>query len=304
MSDHLIRALALEGTARLVAVDATETVEALRRIHESAPTATVAVGRTAIGALLLAASLEKTTRREPVLTLEIDSDGPVARLVATASPQGWVRAFAAHPQADAPQLASGELDVPAIVGSTGHLAVTRDSGSGTPYRGVVELESGRLALELSRYLKDSEQTPAAAVLGVQLHPDRTVQAAGGYVLQLLPGASDDAADQLTDRVRQLSSVTNDLNRGGGPRDWLAHLAPSTLDVREEVPVRFHCGCSVDRVERALRLLGAAQIRALLSEEPGAGAELRCEFCKQAYTLSRDRLTELLLEMEGAGTRVH
>lgn len=304
MGDHLIRALAFHGTVRLVAVEATDTVEELRQLHGSSPTATVAVGRIAIGAMLLAASLEKTTRREPVLTLEIDSSGPVARLVATASPAGWVRAFAAHPEADAPQLDNGELDVPAIVGSSGHLAVTRDSGSKTPYRGIVELETGQIAHELSRYLTSSEQTPAAAVLGVQLSPDGSVQAAGGYLLQLLPGASDTAAEQLTDRVRELTSVTNDLNRGGGPRDWLAHLAPHTLEVREEVPVRFHCGCSIDRVERALRLLGAAQIRSLLEDDPEAGAELRCEFCKTPYQLSRQRLTEILLEVEGAGEQVH
>jgi len=254
-NDHVIRAVGLGGRARAVVAETTNAVEELRRLHDPSPEVTAAVGRLATGALLLASTLEKITAREPLLTVEVDGAGPVGRLVATASPAGWVRAMAANPLATGKPRDDGKLDVSGVVGVAGQLIVTRDSGIGEPYRGVVELVSGELAKDLAYYLSESEQSPAAVVLGVKCLREGRVASAGGLLVQLLPGVSDKEALALTDRIRALGAVSSRLSVGQGPREWLAKIFPEGCAIVGEVPARFFCGCSMERVERALKLLG-------------------------------------------------
>ncbi len=300
MTDHLLRCVALEGRVRVVVADASDTVEELRRIHDPSPTTTAALGRVATGALLMAASLEKVTTREPLLTIELNGDGPAGRFLATASPAGWVRAMVANPHATAESVVDGKLNVAGVVGTRGELAVTRDPGVGEPYRGVVPLRSGEIAQDVAHYLNDSEQTPAAVVLGVHVLPEGRVDNAGGVLVQLLPGVSDDQARTLTQRVRELGAVTARMVAGQGPQDWLRLLFPDGLEILEETPVRFHCGCSRERVETALRLLGAAEIRELLRDNPDRPTRLTCEFCQTVYEVPPERLAELLLELDDEG----
>ncbi len=264
-NDHVIRAIGLGGRARAVVAETTNAVEELRRLHDPSPEVTAAVGRLATGALLLASTLEKITAREPLLTVEVDGAGPVGRLVATASPAGWVRAMAANPLATADRRDDGKLDVSGVVGVAGQLIVTRDSGIGEPYRGVVELVSGELAKDLAYYLSESEQSPAAVVLGVKCVREGRVASAGGLLVQLLPGVSDKEALALTDRIRALGAVSSRLSAGQGPREWLAKIFPEGCTIFGEVPARFFCGCSMERVERALKLLGSEEIRAVLED---------------------------------------
>ncbi len=297
MTDVLIRALAAGGCIRAVAATTTVTTERLREIHDPSPTVTAALGRTATAALLLAASLEKITAREPLLTLEIDGGGPAGRFLATASPAGWVRAMVAEPRASAVPHADGKLDVAGVVGRTGHFAVTRDPGTGEPYRGVVNLVSGEIAKDLAHYLDESEQTPSAAALGVFVVPAGHVTHAGGYLIQVLPGVSDKEAEALADRVRGLGQVTDRQREGEGPGSWLQRLFPGGFEVIDELPVRFCCGCSNDRVERALKLLGAGELRDLVVESLARPVTLTCEFCKHVYPVARDELARLQLEVE-------
>ena len=201
--DHVIHAMGLGGRARAVVAETTEAVEELRRLHDPSPEVTAAVGRIATGALLLASTLEKITGREPLLTVEVDGGGPAGRLVATASPAGWVRAMASNPLATANRRDNGKLEVSAVVGIDGQLVVTRDPGIGEPYRGVVDLVSGELAKDLAYYLSESEQSPAAVVLGVKCLKEGRVASAGGLLVQLLPGVSDKEAIALTDRIRAI-----------------------------------------------------------------------------------------------------
>jgi molecular chaperone Hsp33 len=170
VSDHLIRGFALQGRARVLAAETTGVVEALREIHEPSRTVTAAMGRVATGALLMAAGLEKATAREPMVTIEVSGDGPAGKIMATASPTGWVRSFVANPAADAERITAGKLNVAGVVGTSGFLVVTRDTGASDPYRGVVPLFSGEIAEDLAVYLNESEQTPSAVLLGVLVGP--------------------------------------------------------------------------------------------------------------------------------------
>jgi len=295
MTDHLIRGTAWDGRVRFVAVVATDTVEELRRIHDPSPSTTAALGRLAMGTALLAASLEKVTRREPLITVEIDANGPAGRFLATASPTGWVRATVANPAASADPIVNGKINVAGVVGSVGELAVTRDPGFGEPYRGVTPIRSGEIAQDFAHYLNDSEQTPSAVVLGVYVTAEATVGNAGGFLVQLLPGVSDEEAELLAERVRSVGAVTSRLMAGEGPGRWIETLFPEGYRVLERTPLRFHCGCSMERVETALKLLGPAEIRQLLASEDRP-VTLTCEFCRKAYEIPDRRLGELLREV--------
>jgi molecular chaperone Hsp33 len=295
--DHVIHAMGLGGRARAVVAETTESVEELRRLHDPSPEVTAAVGRIATGALLLASTLEKVTGREPLLTVEVDGGGPAGRLVATASPAGWVRAMASNPLATAARREEGKLDVSGVVGIEGQLIVTRDPGIGEPYRGVVDLVSGELAKDLAYYLSESEQSPAAVVLGVKCLREGRVASAGGLLVQLLPGVSDKEAIALTDRIRAIGAVSSRLTAGQGPREWLAEIFPNGCSILGEVPARFFCGCSMERVERALKLLGLEEIRAVLEDGSDGGSDVICGFCRMAYTLQPSRLKALISEVE-------
>ncbi len=300
--DFLLRAVGLGGRVRAVAAVTTGIVERLRRIHDTSPTVTAAMGRIATGTLLLAASLEKVSGREPMVTVEVDGGGPAGRFLATASPSGWVRATVQHPRASAPARDDGKLDVPAVVGTTGRLIVTRDPGIGEPYRGVVELVSGEMAKDFAHYLNESEQTPSAVALGVFVVPTGHVAHAGGYLLQLLAGVSEDEASELARRVERLGWVTDRLRRDEGPESWLAALLPGDVEIVERIAARFCCGCSIERVERAVKLLGAEEIRELLDRSATEPVSLVCGFCRKSYHLSRDDLGRLLLEVETESAR--
>lgn len=275
----------------------TDTVGRLLGIHGSSPTVTAALGRIATGALLLAATLEKVTGKEPMLTMEVDGGGPAGRFVATASPAGWVRATVAHPEVQTVSRADGKLDVAGVVGRSGRLTVTRDPGIGEPYRGVVSIVSGEIGKDLAYYLSESEQTPAAVALGVHVLPEVAVDQAGGFLVQLLPGVTEQEAEDLSGRVKALAPVTTLLRRGEGPEVWFERLFPEGVRVLERFPVRFHCGCSRDRVEGALKLLGVEEIRSLMETSRANAVGLTCEFCRTEYAVSTEDLARLLLEVE-------
>jgi molecular chaperone Hsp33 len=293
MDDHIIRAVAWDGRVRVAACESTATVEELRRIHDPSPMTTAAIGRLATGALLMTSMLEKVTRREPMVTLEIDGNGPAGKLLATASPRGWVRAMVSNPLATAESKINGKLNVAGVVGDAGELIVTRDPGVGEPYRGVVSLVSGEIAQDLAHYLLESEQTPSAVLLGVHVVPEGRVGHSGGLMIQLLPGVSDDEAAELASRVRDLGPVTSKMAAGAGPVSWLEEIFVEDLAVLETNPVRFFCGCSRERVETALMLLGADEIRAMIADSGGDPTVMHCGFCRSEYSVTVATLQQLL-----------
>lgn len=297
MADHMIRAMAWGGRVRIAACDSTATVEELRRIHDPSPVTTAAIGRLATGALMMTSMLEKVTVREPMVTLEIDGDGPAGRMLATASPAGWVRAMVSNPLATAASKVNGKLNVAGVVGTAGELIVTRDPGVGEPYRGVVSLISGEIAQDLAHYLLESEQTPSAVLLGVHVVPDGLVDHSGGLMIQLLPGVSDEEAKVLTSRVRELGPVTSQMAAGAGPMSWLEEIFGGDYEVLATHPVRFFCGCSTERVETALMLLGADEVRTMIADSGGEPTVVNCGFCRAEYPVSPATLQRLLQLVE-------
>jgi len=292
MHDVLIRGIALNGRARVVAASTTRAVQELRRIHDPSPEVAAAVGRMATGALILASSLEKVTRKEPVLTAEIQGGGPAGKIVATASPAGWVRAFAADPRATAPRRSDGKLNVAGVVGDQGQLIVTRDPGFGEPFRGVVPIFSGEIAKDFALYLTESEQTPSAVALGVFTKPDVGVSHAGGLLVQLLPGVTENEAHVIEQRIAEMGAITTLMRTGRGPVHWITDLFAGEAEILESTPVEFRCGCSESKVEAAVKLLGAAEVESMLIASRNRAEIVTCEFCKKRYELEMPRLRRL------------
>ena len=286
-----MRATAADGRYRLLALDATGVVAEVRRRQGTDPVATAALGRVALGALLLGALLKED---EQLVTLRVKGAGPLGTLIATATPGGEVRGLVDDPRPDIAQVAaSGKLNVGAAVGLPGTLTVTRDLAMGEPYVSTVELQTGEIGDDLAFYFVLSEQVPSAVGIGVFVDAYGEVEAAGGYLAQLMPGADDDAAARLESVVGALPSPTEMLRAGDGPEDILARIGGDGLRLREERAVTFHCPCGPDRAERALTLLGGEEMRAV-REVPGVpGAELTCGFCGEVYRISPEQLDRLI-----------
>jgi molecular chaperone Hsp33 len=288
---RLVRATADDGRYRLLALDATGVVAEIRRRQGTDPVATAALGRVALGALLLGALLKED---EQLVTLRVKGTGPLGTLMATATPGGEVRGLVDDPRPDIDQVApNGKLNVGAAVGLPGTLTVTRDLAMGEPYVSTVELRTGEIGDDLAFYFVLSEQVPSAVGIGVFVDPYGEVEAAGGYLAQLMPGADEDDAARLESVVGALPSPTEMLRSGDGPENILARIGGAGLRLREERAVAFHCPCGPDRAERALALLGGEEMRAV-REVPGVpGAELTCGFCGEVYRISPDQLDRLI-----------
>ena len=297
--DYLVRATAHDGLVRAFAIDATRLVEDLRRIHDTDLAVTAALGRLATGTLMLGAMLKQAAH---AVTVRVLGDGPAGMLLATATGNGEVRGLVVHPRTGIDQVKdNGKLNVSGVVGTAGRLTVTRDLGMRHPYVGVVELVSGEVGEDLAHYLASSEQTPSAVGLGVFVDREGNVVAAGGYIVQMLPGVTNAAATEIEQKVRALPHPTTMLRSGESPEDLLERIFADGFDVLDRVPVRFHCPCSRERVERALLLLGETEMRGLLDKDRARGfTEVTCEFCTRRYEI---RTGELLKLLAAARTRV-
>jgi molecular chaperone Hsp33 len=298
-SDYLVRATARDGLVRAFAIDATRVVEELKRRHDTIPVVTAAIGRLATGALLFGAMLKES---DHLVTLRIQGNGPVGTLLASASGDGGVRGLVGNPHPDVDQVRNGKLNVSGAVGSSGYLTVSKDLGLGQPYVGTVEIVSGEVGEDLAHYLARSEQVPSAVGIGVYVRQDGSVEAAGGYLIQLLPGIAETEAAAIETIIRDLPHPTVMLRSGDSPRSILGRIFGDDVQVLEERGVRFECRCSLDRAERALRMLGRAAIEEMIAEgtERG-GAEVTCEFCTERYLVTLDMLYRMLNgDSAGAG----
>lgn len=289
-NDYLVRGTALDGQVRVFALNATGVVQELQRRHDTHPAVTAALGRTAMGALLLAAS----SLKEPdhLLTVDVRGDGPAGRILATADGQGRVRGLVGRPHVHA-ESQGGKLNVRGVVGTEGFLSVTRDLGMRETYRGMVELVSGEIGEDLVYYLAQSEQTPSGAGIGVFVRPDLSVEAAGGYLVQLLPGVPEDEVAALEARAAALPHPTSLIRAGTTPEQILASLFPEGVDTLERYPVSFHCPCSRDRFERAIVSLGEAEVKRIIEEEEQPFTEVVCHFCNEAYHFTAGDMAGIL-----------
>ncbi len=292
MADRLARALAHDGSVRALAAVTTDLVEEARGRHGTAPTATAALGRALTGALLLAATIKRDER----LSLEFSGDGPLRGVLVDATPDGDARGFVLRPGAHLPPRA-GKLDVGGALGR-GVLCVMRvPIAGGSLYRSIVPLESGEIGADLAGYLLASEQTRAAVGVGVFVDAGGEVAAAGGYLIQALPGASADALDAVAARVERAPTPSQLVRDGLGPADMLRTVLGDVVSVLEEGAVRFRCRCSRERVAVAILAMGRAEIETVLAGE--RRAEVTCEFCGARYQLEEDELHALLRDADAA-----
>ena len=296
MSDYLVRATAHDGLVRAFAIDATQVVEELKRRHDTIPVVTAAIGRLSAGALLFGAMLKES---DHLVTVRMQGDGPAGTLLASANGNGGVRGLVANPQPDVEQVRNGKLNVSGAVGTSGHLTVTKDLGMTQPYIGTVEIVSGEVGEDLAHYLALSEQIPSAVGIGVFVNADGSVEAAGGYLVQLLPGVTDADAERIETVIRELPHPTTMLRAGESPEQILDRIFGSRHQVLEHRDVRFHCPCSAERAERAIMMLGADAVADMIEEgaERG-GAEVTCEFCTERYIVTLESLREILRALRG------
>ena len=288
MSDQLVRAITKDGFVKAVAVSTRDLTERARQIHHTLPVATAALGRTLAAASMMGNALKGDGAS---VTLQIKGGGPLGKLLAVSDNEGNVRGTVDNPAVDLPLRPDGKLDVGTAVGFDGTLTVIRDLNMKEPYVGSVGLLGGEIAEDLAAYFVESEQIPTACGLGVLVDRDQSVLAAGGYLIQLLPGAGEDVISKVEGGVMAAGSVTGMLQAGDGPEEMLRRLLSDfELEILEETPVEYRCYCSRERMERALVSLGPEELRALIDEQ--GQAELHCQFCDNVQTFTREQLEEL------------
>jgi molecular chaperone Hsp33 len=287
--NYMVRATALGERVRAFALNATDVVSELQRRHDTYPAVTAALGRTAMGSLLLAAASLK--EEDQILTVEVKGDGPAGRIIATATGAGEVRGLVGNPHAHVP--GEGKLNVNGVVGTAGFLSVTRHLGMKDSYQGMVELQSGEIGVDLAYYLAQSEQTPSAVGIGVFVQPDNAVEAAGGYLVQLLPGLSDEEITAIEQRIAALPHPTALIREGVTPEGVLGLIFPEGFTETDRYPVRFRCPCSRERFEAGIVSLGAEEVRRIIEEEEAPYTEAVCHFCNERYRFSPDEMREIM-----------
>lgn len=289
MSDQLIRAISQDGLIKVSAVSTRDLTERARQIHKTLPVATAALGRLLAGASMMGNALKEEAAS---LTLQIKGGGPLGTLLAVSDHEGNVRGTVENPAVDIPLREDGKLDVGTAVGNQGTLTVIRDLRMKEPYVGSVGLLWGEIAEDIALYFVESEQIPTACGLGVLVDRDQSVLSAGGYLVQLLPGAGEETAERLEASLRAAGPVTELLKADPDPEALLHVALPGlALEVLEKRPIAYRCDCSRERMERALISLGREELRAMIDEQ--GSAELTCRFCDNVQRFSREELEALL-----------
>ena len=287
--DQIVRVIAKDAPVKATAISARDTVERARAIHDCWPVASAALGRLLMAASMMGAAMKE---EDASVTLRVKGGGPLGALTAVSDSQGNVRGYVQNPAVDVPRKAKGKLDVGAAVGADGELTVIRDLGLKEPYIGSVQLVGGEIAEDVAAYFVESEQVPTACGLGVLVDRDQSVLAAGGYLVQLLPGADEETAGQLEASLRAAGAVTELLKADPDPEALLRRALPGLeLEVLEKRPIAYRCDCSRARMERALISLGREELRSMIDEQ--GGAELTCRFCDNVQRFTREDLEALL-----------
>lgn len=292
MQDQLIRAISKDGFVKATAVSTRLLTERARQIHKTLPVATAALGRTLAAASMMGNALKEEGAS---VTLQIKGGGPLGTLLAVSDNEGNVRGTVDHPDVDLPLRSDGKLDVGRAVGSEGTLTVIRDLNMKEPYVGSVGLLGGEIAEDLAAYFVESEQIPTACGLGVLVDRDQSVLAAGGYLIQLLPGAREDTICKVEGSLMAAGPVTGLLSKDADPEVMLrTALSDFDLEILEKSPITYRCYCSRERMERALISLGPEELEAMIAEQ--GSAELTCRFCDNVQHFTREQLEEMLRNM--------
>lgn len=286
MSDHIVRALSISGGIRVLACTTAELAREVCALHAASATVSIALGRGLSGGALMGALLKPDQR----VALKFEGNGPLGKLIVEADSDGAVRASAGNPAAEA-ELLEGRWNVPGVLGRAGFLTVSKDLGlGGEPYHGMVQLRSSEIGDDLAYYLTDSEQVPSAVGLGASLDESGRIATCGGFLVQALPKVDEDQLERVMANIAGLPAMS-DMLQAGGPDLLVQRLFDSVAYTRlESRDIFFRCGCSREKVERALLTFGQHELREMGARENGA--EATCEFCRQTYSFDQADLERL------------
>lgn len=289
MADYIVNAITSNGAIRVVAADTTQLCNRAQEIHKMSPTAAAALGRTLTAAAIMGSMLKSA---DDSLTIQLNGGGPIGKVVAVGDGNANVKGYVGNPLVDLPLNDKGKLDVGGAIGRDGMLGIIRDLGLKEPYVGQVPLVNGEVAEDLTQYYATSEQLPTAVALGVLVDVDYTIKAAGGFILQVLPGAYDEDIDNVERTIQSISSVTEMLSNGKKPEDIVKQLLSDyEIEYFDNVPTKYVCDCSRDRTDRALISLGKEELTKIIEED--GKAEITCHFCDNIYKYTKEELEQLL-----------
>lgn len=285
--DYIVRATAAEGQVRAFACTTRDSAEWASRKHRLSPVASAALGRLMAGGAMMGIMMKGDKN---LLTLQVRGDGPLEGITVTADSHGNVKGYVGNPDVDIPLKSKGKLDVGGAVGN-GMLRVIKDLGLKEPYVGQIDLQTGEIAEDLTYYFAVSEQTPSVVGLGVLVDTDNSVRQAGGFIIQLMPGAKEEVICKIEEKLGTLSSVTSMLEDGMTPEQMLEQiLGDQGLEINEKIDTQFYCNCSKERVAKALISIGKEELEEMINE--GNSIMLNCHFCNTNYTFTVDELEEL------------
>ncbi|WP_342599646.1 Hsp33 family molecular chaperone HslO [Psychrobacillus sp. FSL H8-0483] len=291
MSDYLVRALAFEGSVRAFAVRTTDTVGEAQRRHGTWPTASAALGRSMTAAVMIGAML----KGEDKLTVKVEGNGPIGPMIIDSNAKGEVRGYVTNPQTHFDLNELGKLDVRRAVGTEGALTIVKDLGLRDFFTGQVPIVSGEIAEDFTYYFAASEQVPSSVGLGVLVNPDNTILAAGGFIIQLMPGTDDETITIIEEHLSKMEPVSKMIERGLTPEELLFEiLGKENVQLLDTMPVGFECNCSKDRFGSAIISLGESEIRDMIAED--GGAEAHCHFCMEKYNYSVEELESFIDEI--------
>ena len=289
MSDRIVRAITSDGMVQAAAISSRDLTERARQIHKTLPVATAALGRTLAGCAMMGNALKG---QGASLTLQFKGGGPLGTVLAVSDNEGCVRGYVTNPHTDLPLRPDGKLDVGGAVGHEGTLTVIKDLHMKEPYVGTIDLLGGEIAEDVAGYFVESEQIPTACALGVLVDRDQSVKSAGGYLIQLMPGAGEDTIAKVEGGVMAAGPVSAILEQNDDPEALLRTvMSDFDLKILETCPVSYKCYCSRQRVERALISLGKSELEQMLAEQ--GGCQLTCQFCDAVYDFSADDLRALI-----------
>ena len=289
MADRIVRAISTDGMVQAAAICSRDLTERARQIHKTLPVATAALGRALAAASMMGNALKSDGAS---LTLQFKGGGPLGTVLAVSDNEGCVRGYVTNPHTDLPLRPDGKLDVGGAVGHEGTLTVIKDLHMKEPYVGTIDLLGGEIAEDVAGYFVESEQIPTACALGVLVDRDQSVKSAGGYLIQLMPGAGEDTIAKVEGGIMAAGPVSAILEQNDDPEALLRTvMSDFDLKILETCPVSYKCYCSRQRVERALISLGKSELEQMLAEQ--GGCQLTCQFCDAVYDFSADDLRALI-----------
>jgi molecular chaperone Hsp33 len=290
MTDYIIRATAANNQIRAFACTTKQTVEEARRIHNTTPVATAALGRLLSAGVMMGAMLKN---EKDLITLQIKGDGPIGGVLVTCDSQARIKGYVNNAFVDIPLKENGKLDVSGAIGS-GLLTVIMDLGLKEPYSGQIKLISGEIAEDIAYYYANSEQVPSVVALGVLVDKDYSVKQSGGFIIQLMPDAEETIIEQLEENLKNISSITNLLEEGNTPEEILGIMLKGLeMVINDKMDTSYYCNCSRERVEKALISIGKKDLLELVEE--GEEVKLNCHFCNTEFGFSVDEITKLLAQ---------